>query len=401
MIDLISLYMMQQNLGGSSSEGEDDENRVSKEDISTTIVEETSSFVNSYVSTNPVFPNEDVTYHNDIAFGNGVYVLANSKGSYYSFDCTNWSLIKNGSGEDFPLHGIIFTGSIFVGHHVDEQVSYLYTSADGIDWEYSGQFKYSDSGITTWESIIDFTCDSDGTIYAISSFNIVKGVGTVSYTWTALNASLKGDGTFKKIICENGKLLAIDTENHSYYSSNKGSTWTTGTIGSDGETNQCIGYDGTQFLAACRRAGMGVLFTSTNGTAWTETYTMLPSYVGSIAYGNGMVEYGSRNYVIIFDGKSFISLYTGSSKGISKKGYITTITEKTEILSPTILKKSLQVGETKVSFTNENIKTDSLLTFYTSKHTLVPSQVSVIDGKVELTYSSQTEDITVTLKIEG
>lgn len=404
MIDLISMYMLQQSLGGSSSGGSEEE-KITKEDISTTIIEKTN-VMGSWKSLETTFSEEHPEYDNTgIAYGNGIYILANSEKSYYSTDCLNWiKIVKN--EESFPLDNVLFNNisNYFIGYKISEDMmTSFYRSKDGKEWNWAGAYKITDTGNSIWPEVINFDYLSDGSIVAIDDFHIALGSGLNSFTWTTLSISPKGDGYFKKVICKNGKILVIDTENYYYVSSDSGSTWKTGKILNENDYNSTpqiysVGFDGTNFIAAFYCRTMGVAYSSTDGITWTKSSYSVEMYPNSIAFGNGIMECGNRQSIVYFDGENFIKIST-SSDSIRMRSC--EVNESTIIISPIILKNVLSAGETSLSFSNSNINTNSLLTFYTSKYILNPSNIEVTNGKVIVTYPVQDTDITVMVKIEG
>lgn len=62
---------------------------------------------------------------------------------------------------------------------------------------------------------------------------------------------------------------------------------------------------------------------------------------------------------------------------------------------------TLSAGYTTITINSNKIKTNSALSFYTSKYGVNPRTVSVSNGSVTLTFVAQSENITVGVKVDG
>ncbi|MBO4541696.1 MAG: hypothetical protein J5725_00790 [Bacteroidales bacterium] len=60
-----------------------------------------------------------------------------------------------------------------------------------------------------------------------------------------------------------------------------------------------------------------------------------------------------------------------------------------------VLSDTLEAGETTITFTNNAITTDSMIDYYTDVFGVVPSNITVTTGSVELTFDSQANDLGV------
>lgn len=66
-----------------------------------------------------------------------------------------------------------------------------------------------------------------------------------------------------------------------------------------------------------------------------------------------------------------------------------------------IITDVLNAGETTITINDANIKTNSILSFFTSIYGVIPSNAAVSNGSVILTFESQTSNMTIGVKIEG
>lgn len=63
------------------------------------------------------------------------------------------------------------------------------------------------------------------------------------------------------------------------------------------------------------------------------------------------------------------------------------------------LTETLEAGETTLYFTNDSIKTSSMLDFYTSVYGLTPKEVNVSTGSIEVVFNEQENDVVVKVRI--
>lgn len=66
-----------------------------------------------------------------------------------------------------------------------------------------------------------------------------------------------------------------------------------------------------------------------------------------------------------------------------------------------VVKGTLAKGSTSIALSNSSITTSSLLSVYTSIYGVNPKDVSVLTGKVTLTFEAQSAAMDVAIKIEG
>lgn len=66
-----------------------------------------------------------------------------------------------------------------------------------------------------------------------------------------------------------------------------------------------------------------------------------------------------------------------------------------------IITSTLAAGETSITISEQQITTNSALSFYTSIYGVNPKDVSVVDGSVTLTFDAQSAAMTVGVRIDG
>lgn len=140
----------------------------------------------------------------DMAYGNGIYVVCNSAYSNYMFYSANggasWSQ-SNYMSERNDWHGTIFDGNKFV---CIGNKGYLATSIDGITWTLIEVYDYTNLlSLAYGNGYYVFTQqDFDGIIYSkdLNHFSMKE-----------LNASPIGD--WKKIVYGEGKFFLVDSGN--------------------------------------------------------------------------------------------------------------------------------------------------------------------------------------------
>lgn len=69
--------------------------------------------------------------------------------------------------------------------------------------------------------------------------------------------------------------------------------------------------------------------------------------------------------------------------------------------SERVFKGTLSTGQTDVTITHASIKTDSVLSFYSSIYGVNPTAVQVTDGSVTLTFEQQQSDMEVGVRVDG
>ena len=151
----------------------------------------------------------------------------------------------------------------------------IYTSTDGITWVISAT---------------DITWTAYSSVYSTSTFVLVGytqgGVPSINtstdgITWTSRSATGFGSTAYIKDICWSGTyLVAVSDEGHIATSSSTGSSWTQ--RAKCAYALSCVTYGGGVYVAL----GNNELFTSTNGTTWTDRTGTNPNIsANSVAYG--------------------------------------------------------------------------------------------------------------------
>ena len=69
--------------------------------------------------------------------------------------------------------------------------------------------------------------------------------------------------------------------------------------------------------------------------------------------------------------------------------------------SERVIKSSLTTGQTEVTITHASIKTNSVLSFYSSIYGVNPTAVQVAEGSVTLTFDQQQSDMEVGVRVDG
>ncbi len=63
--------------------------------------------------------------------------------------------------------------------------------------------------------------------------------------------------------------------------------------------------------------------------------------------------------------------------------------------------QTLETGETNLTFTDDSIDENSVITPYTSLFGVTPTGITATTGQIVLTFDSQSSDVEVTIKIEN
>lgn len=66
-----------------------------------------------------------------------------------------------------------------------------------------------------------------------------------------------------------------------------------------------------------------------------------------------------------------------------------------------IIRETLTAGATSVTIEDDRITTDSALSFFSSIYNVNPTDVSVANGSVTLTFKAQTADMEVGVRVDG
>lgn len=72
----------------------------------------------------------------------------------------------------------------------------------------------------------------------------------------------------------------------------------------------------------------------------------------------------------------------------------------TKTVQPVTITKTLTAGDTELVFEDESISTESTIDPYTSKYTVVATDIVVEVGKITLTFEAQDDDVDVKVVIK-
>jgi hypothetical protein len=149
----------------------------------------------------------------------------------------------------------------------------------------------------------------------------------------------------------------------------------------DEETSDASTYSSSKIEEKLKNAGGG---TGTLNTEFVDSVEELPSEPDSDTIY--LVEDDSA-VVTEIDDEKVSENTTYSSKKI------------TELLGITLI-GTLSTGDTEVIFTDENIKTTSIIDVYTDNFSIYPTGVTVSDGSITLTFDAQTVDVNLKVVVK-
>lgn len=223
-----------------------------------------------------------------------IYIATSTDGITWTRSTTNLSLTNsnmafgdNSTQELFYLNGryILLITDAFTGIVTD----YIYSSTNGTTWTQNY------SNVDGTYRLIDLDYSATAGSYRLINENGYVDTSTNLTTWTTVNSaspfirvaekgiSSKGNAT---VVC--GAQLnssGVAPRPTLRYSSNTGSTWTATTIGTVDNYFYDITNDGTTWVAV---GGLGIIYSSTNGTSWTQQTSNTTSTLDSIKYLNGV-----------------------------------------------------------------------------------------------------------------
>lgn len=187
---------------------------------------------------------------------------------------TSWTIISTQMSSSSVL---AYNGSIFTCQTSDMNI---YTSTDGITWVLKAEYVnfYANSATYSTPSTLIMVG------YAIDTFRAAIATSSDSVTWTLRTTTGFGSTAYIKDICWSGTyLVAVSDEGHIATSSSSGSTWTQ--RAKSANPFEAVAFGAGTYIAV----GYRELWTSTNGTNWTDrSSTFLNLFASSAAYGNGL-----------------------------------------------------------------------------------------------------------------
>ena len=156
----------------------------------------------------------------------------------------------------------------------------IYTSTDGITWALKAEYVnfYAISATYSTPSTLIMVGYNRDTLRAAIA------TSSDSVTWTLRTTTGFGTTAYIKGICWSGTyLVAVSDEGHIATSSSSGSTWTQ--RAKSANPFEAVAFGAGTYIAV----GYRELWTSTNGTSWTDMSSKAPNHsVYSAAYGNGL-----------------------------------------------------------------------------------------------------------------
>lgn len=210
------------------------------------------------------------TEWNDIAFGNGTYVIVGLDATIAtSTDGATWTVRRMGTS-GMNLNGVAYGNGLFVavGGGTPTKISggLVMTSPNGIDW-------------TINQTVADTTnAQYQDVLYGNNTFLITGSssgflASTDGLTWTGRPAPggvFTGNGTFgggRFVLSGNGNSVVVSTD---------GVTWTrtavAGAIGASSPFIEDVTYGGGKYVAIGRDNNFnGVAYTSTDAATWTAS----------------------------------------------------------------------------------------------------------------------------------
>lgn len=202
---------------------------------------------------------EQTTTPRQVAYGNGVYVVAGWLGPYVSSDLVNWTApVVPNTNSPWVSCAYFLNGNFLVfGSNATVRTAPLSTSS-------TGGVYYSADG-TTWNSAVVAGAYLAAAAYGAGLYVIVGSAGTIRtspdlVTWTTRSA---GAANFQDVIFANSIFVAVGASG-ACYSSPDGITWTSRSAGAQ-QFNRII-YANSLFVAV---AASGTIYTSPDGITWT------------------------------------------------------------------------------------------------------------------------------------
>ncbi len=247
-----------------------------------------------YYSKQPNFPAG--TSITESAYGNGVYVA----GGYYglilrSTNGTDWNVVKDSSFMDTSHNSVAFANGTFVivGANTTP-IGHIITSTNGIDWA------VQNAGVTNGLSKVRYL---NGAFWAGGNYGTLLK-STDGTNWSAITTpatSFVGAGTYgnsRYIIAASDKILSSTTGNSGDWTLSKPDAGI-------GDNINFVGWLNDRFYIFTSGAR---IYTSTDGTTWTQYTTAPIASAGHQVFGG---IYVNSTYCFYgYDGTSYGAFFT-------------------------------------------------------------------------------------------
>ena len=175
------------------------------------------------------------------------------------------------------ISALAYNGSIFT---CQTGSAGIYTSTDGITWVMKVEYVNFYAISATYSN--PSTLIMGG--YNMDTLRPAIATSSDGTTWTLRTTTGFGTTAYIKDICWSGTyLVAVSDEGHIATSSSTGSSWTQRAKSAD--PFEAVAFGAGIYIAV----GYYKLWTSTNGTTWTDRSSTSPNQsVNSATYGNGL-----------------------------------------------------------------------------------------------------------------
>lgn len=117
---------------------------------------------------------------------------------------------------------------------------------------------------------------------------------------------------------------------------------------------------------------------------------------GTVFVGSEITRCFENDMYLNTDTSDIYKCTLGGNSDAAKWAYVMSVRSYGNMLSET-----LNAGDTQLTISNESIKENSILSFYTSLNTVLPKKIEVSNGSVTLTFDEQETEIRVAVRIEG
>lgn len=212
----------------------------------------------------------------DIAYGNGVYVIVGNSGNILtSTDKNNWYKVS-GINTDYTFAGIDFKDGTFI---VVGGYGLLGNSPDGQNWSFTFSFNNGHVQAITHNDQRYVAVGNEGKVYH----------STNGASWNTIQTPLTS--TLVNVCYANNMFVAVGNEG-SIVTSPDGITWTVRTQSGVSDNFNSVFHDGTRFVITGE--GKTVLM-SVDGENWTVINSNMPLYSFCSGYHNGYYLVGVQN----------------------------------------------------------------------------------------------------------
>jgi hypothetical protein len=219
---------------------------------------------------------------NDVRYGNGKFVVVGDSGAVLvSTDGLTWTGTTTATGLDLFAVSFSATLSLWVAVGASGEVS---TSPDGVSWT----VRHTGSG---WLSDV---AASEAGFLAVEAGAAGELTSADGLTWTRAAVPLAGRCG---VASGNGAWVSANYEGNLYRKPTQVSSavWQTSATGMWTAGNDCDVAAGDGFFAVVD--GVGTVFTSPDGTAWTQQFTAKNGLIGVVATGAELVAVGASGEV--------------------------------------------------------------------------------------------------------